>query len=288
MKKVCINSDLYNQLFLVGGDSLIAVYAMLRFHKNQQIKYYKENINIYQTLKKRTGLSVTTLRKYIKELGKVGLCRFDSKGNFCLMGTSKVNKLYQPKRTKAKIVIIEIGTFAETKLFSFKVRVLTMEKSQKRRIDRKDRLNKIMKRAKKGYSLTKYELHSLKNMTDLDKEYNLKESITAKTVLSNQGFSRLKFGQTKTKSSGHYWRNKLVSAGIIKTRRRFQFIKRCSHKEYLYMKYNIDISLVYKNGRMFKELVPEFTTTDFPIKEVKPIVKLNYLQFDFCHFLSKQ
>lgn len=288
MKKVCINSDLYNQLFLVGGDSLIAVYAMLRFHKNREIKYYKENINIYQTLKKRTGLSVTTLRKYIKELGKMKLCRFDSAGNFCLLGTSKVNKLYQPNKTKAKIVIVEIGTFAQTKLFSFRVRVLSMEKTQKKRIDRKDRLNKIMKRAKKGCSLTKYERHSLKNMTDLDREYNLEESLTAKTVLSNQGFSRLKFGQTKTKSGGYYWRNKLVSAGIIKTRRRFQFIKRCSYQEYRFTKFNIDISMVYKNGRMFKELVPEFTTTDFPIKKVKEIVKLNYLQFDFCHFLSKQ
>ena len=276
MKKVYINSVLYNQLFLVGGDSLVAVYCMLRFHKNRQIKYYKENINIYQTLKKRTGLSVTTLRKYIKEISRLGLCRFDSVGNFCLFGTSKVNKLYQPKNKRPKLVKIEVGTFAETKLFSFRVRVLSMEQAQKNRIDRRDRLSKIIGRAKKGYFLTKFEKSSYKNMTDLDKKYTLEDNeFTAKTVLSNEGFSKLKFGESKSKGSGRYWRNKLVSAGIIKTRRVFHFIREGSHKEYLYMKYNIDISVVYRKGKLFKELVPEFTTTSFSIplsiEEVKSL-----------------
>lgn len=289
MKKVCINSQLYNELFLVGGDRLIAVYCMLRFYKNRQVRYYKEEgRNIYHTLKERTKLSVTTLRKYTKELSKLNLCRFDSKGNFCLVGTNKINKLYHPNRSKAKIVIVEIGTYNETKLNSFKVRVLAMEKSQKKRIDRRDKLNKIVWRDSKGYLLSKSERSSLNNMTESDDKYNSGlYTFTAKTVLSNQGFSKLKFGESRSNMTGYYWKRKLVSKGIIKVRRRFQYLKKCSYSEYRNLKFNVDISLMYKNGRLFKELIPEFTTTDFPPKEVK-YKKRTDLQFDFLDFLINQ
>ena len=92
---VNINSKLYAELFEIGGDNLIAVYSHLKFGKNGAIKIYKEDKNIYHTLKQKTNLSVTTLRKYIKILIKENLCYFDTKGNFVLKGTNKINKQYK-------------------------------------------------------------------------------------------------------------------------------------------------------------------------------------------------
>jgi hypothetical protein len=257
----CINSKLYFELFTLGGDNLLAVYVKLKYAKRNSTKLFKEqNKSIYQTLREHTGLSITTLRRYIKVLSNEGFCSFDSQGNFCLVGGNKINKKYKSK----KLVKIEIGTYQETKLFSFKVRILSMEKQQRNIIDTRDELNKINGRKKKNYRVSAkeenfYNIWSEKQTTD----YLNKETYIAKTVLSNQGYSKLKFGKTKTKASGLYHKKKLVEAGIIKVRRKFKFLKVCTYKEYLYLKFNVDKSLVYKEGKLFKELIPEFTTTEF-------------------------
>jgi len=279
-----INSKLYATLFEEGGDSLLAVYATLKSVKRRNGKVFKEqNKNIYHTLKLKTNLSATTLRKYVKILIKLNLCSFDSQGNFALVGRNRINKLFRSK----KIVPIEIGSFKETKLFSFRVRVFRMEQEQKNIIDRRHELYNVKGREDKGYRLSQKELNFKNSWKDSDFEYlKNKESFCAKTVLSNQGYSKLKFGETKSKGSGYYWKKKLVSAGIIKVRRKFQYIKKCSYKEYRELKFSVDISLVYIKGRMFKELIPEFTTTDFPKPLKEEVKKLDYLQFDFCHFLA--
>jgi len=290
-----INSKLYAELFSEGGDSLVAVYAMLKFakrienitKKKSAIKIYKEkNRNIYHTLKDKTNLSVTTLRKYIKELQKLELCRFDSVGNFVLVGVNKINKRYCGLR-RPKRVPIEVGTFSETKLFSFRVRIIRAEQIQKNRIDRRYEQNKVIGRISKGYRLSQKEINFKDSWNDSDLTYaEDRSSFNAKTVMSNYGFSKLKFGETKTKSNGFYWKKKLVGAGIIKTRRKFKYLRKCTYKEYRELKFNVDISLMYSEGKLFRELIPEFTTTNFPVKE--KVEKLDYLQFDFCHFLSEQ
>lgn len=283
---VNINSRLYADLFENGGDNLVAVYTMLKSAKNGGIKIYKENRSIYHTLKSKTNLSISTLRKYIKVLMEMDICYFDLSGNFVLAGNNKINKEFRSRRNKC--VPVEIGTYKETKLYSFRVRVLTAEQQQKNRIDRRYKQNNIIARESKSYRLSEEELRFKKSWTKSDLKYadNL-ESFNAKTVMSNHGFSRLKFGETKSKSSGQYWKKKLVRAGIIKTRRKYQYIKKCSYKEYRVLKLTVDKSLMFSEGKLFKELCPEFTTTDFP-KAAKKIEKLDYLQFDFCHFLANQ
>lgn len=280
-----INSKLYSELFELGGDNLVSVYAILKFAKNGAIKIYKEeNRNIFHTLKTKTNLSITTLRKYIKILSKEGLCHFDKAGNFVLKGNNKLNKQYNSK----KAVPIEIGSFRETKLFSFRVRIKKMEQQQKRRIDRRSEQGKIIGKMKKGYALSKSQFNFRKAWNDKDLEYSQNsESFNANTVLSNEGFSKLKFGELKSKSSGNYWKKKLVEAGVIKTKRQFEFLKRCSQKEYLSLRYSGFRNLVFKNGKLYKETVSKFTTTEFykPKEEIK---ELKHLSFDFCFFLAQQ
>lgn len=280
-----INSKLYSDLFELGGDNLLAVYCKLKFAKRRKIKIYKEqNKNIYQTLKTETNLSVTTLRRYIKVLSKENLCYFDTKGNFCMAGTNKINNHYKSKKT----VPVEIGTLRLTKLFSFRVRVFRMEQQQKNRIDRRHEQNKIIEKKDKGYTLTAQQFKFRNSWRDADKEYAKNpDTYNANTVLSNQGFSKLKFGETTSKGSGNYWKKQLVSAGIIKVKRQFQFLKRCSQKEYLSLRYAGDRTLIFKNGKLYRELISKFTTTEF-YKLIEELKELKHLDFDFCFFLSRQ
>ena len=271
---VHINSKLYADLFSLGGDNLVAVYCMLKFSKNGEIKIYKEkNRNIYHTLKTKTNLSVTTLRKYIKQLVKLEVCYFDSVGNFVLKGNNKLNKEYK----KEKLVRVKVGSYKQTRLFSFFVRIRTMERLQKKAIDRRHEQNKILARQRKGHCITKREKNFLKSceMYKSEGDYN------AKTVLSNQGYSKLKKGYEASKSVGYYWKKKLVSAEIIKTERQFKFLRKGTLLDYLQNR-EFDRTIVFKNGKIYKELIPSFTTNIDTKKEVYK--KKNYLQFDMIDF----
>ena len=248
-----INSRLYSELFELGGDNLIAVYSKLKYAKNGKIKIYKEdNRNIYHTLKSKTNISVTTLRKYIKILIREELCRFDNRGNFCLVDNNKINNKY--KKGLTKVVPIEIGSYKETKLFSFRVRLKRMEQNQKNIIDKKCELNNIKAKQLKGHRLSAQEIKFLKYCQR--KEITTKD-YTANTILSNLGYSKLKFGETKSKSSGQYWRGKLVASKIVETKRQFLFIRECLLIEYLHERLN-DRTLFFRGGKLYKELVPSF------------------------------
>ena len=271
---VHINSKLYADLFSLGGDNLVAVYCMLKFSKNGEIKIYKEkNRNIYHTLKTKTNLSVTTLRKYVKQLVKLEVCYFDSVGNFVLKGNNKLNKEYK----KRKLTRVKVGSYKQTRLFSFAVRIRTMERLQKKAIDRRHEQNKILARQRKGHCITKREKNFLKSceMYKSEGDYN------AKTVLSNQGYSKLKKGYEASKSVGYYWKKNLVSAEIIKTERQFKFLRKGTKLDYLENR-EFDRTVVYKNGKIYKELIPSFTTNTEAKKEVYK--KKNYLQFDMIDF----
>ena len=273
-KQVHINSKLYADLFSLGGDNLVAVYCMLKFSKNGEIKIYKEkNRNIYHTLKTKTNLSVTTLRKYMKQLVKLEVCYFDSVGNFVLKGNNKLNKEYKKK----KLVRVKVGSYKQTRLFSFAVRIRTMERLQKKAIDRRHEQNKILARQRKGHCITKREKNFLKSceMYKSEGDYN------AKTVLSNQGYSKLKKGYEASKSVGYYWKKNLVSAEIIKTERQFKFLRKGTLLDYLQNR-EFDRTIVFKNGKIYKELIPSFTTNTEAKKEVYK--KKGYLQFDMIDF----
>ena len=271
---VHINSKLYADLFSLGGDNLVAVYCMVKFSKNGEIKIYKEKSrNIYHTLKTKTNLSVTTLRKYIKQLVKLEICYFDSVGNFVLKGNNKLNKEYK----KEKLVRVKVGSYKQTRLFSFFVRIRTMERLQKKAIDRRHEQNKILARQRKGHCITKREKNFLKSceMYKSEGDYN------AKTVLSNQGYSKLKKGYEASKSVGYYWKKNLVSAEIIKTERQFKFLRKGTLLDYLQNR-EFDRTVVFKKGKIYKELIPSFTTNIDTKKEVYK--KKNYLQFDMIDF----
>ena len=272
---VSINSTLYSELLASGGDSVVACYIMIKNIRGNNGKVFKEDKrSIYHTLKEQTNLSITTLKRYTKVMVDLEICFFDSVGNFCFLGGNKINKKYNKK----KQVRVEVGTFTQTKLFSFKVRIYTMERLQKKAIDRKYKQKNIIARMSKGYFTTKQELNFLKRCEKKDKAV---EDYNAKTILSNQGYSKLKHSTERSKSSGYYWKNKLVSAKLIQVERRFKFLRKGTQLDYLENR-KFDRTIVFRNGKIFKELTPSFSTS---IKEDKVIYKKkSYLQFNMIDF----
>lgn len=281
---ILINSGLYSELFELGGDSLLAVYSILKSKRNKNGKINCEKgRNIYHTLREQSKLSVTTLRRYMKQLLATGTCYFDNKGNLSFLGGNKLNSKYKNKRV---LIELEIDNFTKTKLNCFKVRLLTMERKQKNRIDRRFEQNKLMWREDKGHRLTQQELNFKNSWTELDNTYaSNKETYNVKTVLSNLGYSKLKFGETRSKSAGNYWKKKLEKYGIITTKRNFEYITKRTWREYLCLKYS-DNTLIYRKGKVYRQLISSFKVESEKIKTT--IEKLEYLDFDFCHFLSLQ
>jgi hypothetical protein len=247
-----LNSKLYADLLQVGGDSLVAAYSHLKVGKSGAIKFYKEsNKSALKTVSIASNISVSTLKKYIAVLQEIGLVYFDGAGNFVLLGGNKINRKYKKKRT----VRVLIGkSLIETKLNSFALRIRKMHQSQCNIIDRKDELKKIMWKNKKNIPLTpvEFKLHKRWGDTDLS-------NYKANTVLSNQGYSKLKSNQTDvTVSKGFYWKRKLVKAKIIKTRRKFKFLTKCTYQEYRKLKFKGYSNTIFKGGKVFLETASEF------------------------------
>jgi hypothetical protein len=163
-----------------------------------------------------------------------------------------------------------------------------MEQNQKNTIDTKSNRNNIIAKGNKRQFLSKLEFKQLKN---LKKKGISITDINDKVVLSIQGYYKLKSGEQNKSNNGQFWKAKLIEAGIIKARRVQELIKKCDKEEFKALK-GYDKSLFYYKGGVYRELISEFTTTEFNTPAPKVINRevlskpLQHLDFDFCHWLS--
>ncbi len=300
-KTARINSRLYFDLYTRGGDKLIAVYAILKTSRNNEIKYYaytaKNNkfISGYSLLRAKTNLTLHSIQKYVPSLIDMGLCFIDKNGDFVLLGNDKLKLKYN-----SKLVPIKIGsTLTETVYNSLTVRLFSAEKSQKTQIEKKQTRSEIIAYGSK--KLSKY----------YDKKYGHNLEVNEKTVLSLQGFGDLKHGNNNNikdiKSCGAYYKKKLREKGIIKTNREFKKLEKSTYSDYLQMKkyFSIGRKITYKNGWIVEEQISSFSTvscfssvitvlepTTILTNEVETIKHINkevykkkqYLQVDMIDF----
>lgn len=264
-KTVRLNSKLYYDLFSVGnsttgitGDKLIAVYSILKSSRSGKTKFQafttanNKRVSGYALLRSQTNLSLAVIYKYIPVLISIGLCRFDSNGDFILLGNQKTKELYNCY----KLVPITIGNKVnDTALFAMAVRIDAAQKNQERQIRKKRDLRVQLFKGKDPKNLVSY-----KKAMRIEKKYGSEINITDKPVLSNKGFALIK-DQTKDNSSkGHYWKKKLSGLGIITTENRFTIVKSASREEYLRYKkdssYNPTIK--YLSGCIMIQQVSSF------------------------------
>ena len=257
---VFINSVLYNSLYKVGGDNLIAVYSILNAAKNGNYIIKADKSKRYGNLHKKTKLSIKTLKKYIPFLIEMELCNFSKNGDFYMMGVNKIAQKYKTKK-RQKFGGIDIDTFTKTKLNSFKVRVYSMEQRQKNRIDKRYEEQKVMSKVEGRIRVSENDMKLYLSLVKKGITLDNYEDFSEKVVLSVCGFGLLKSGERDKLYVGQYWKEKLISGGIIKSKRNTLKLRKCSKKEFEDLRYaNFDVHLSLFKGWLYEEQVASFNT----------------------------
>lgn len=306
-----IPSKLYSDLWRTGnstpsisGDKLIAIYSLLKKSRNKEVKYYaykaknNKTVSDYALLRAKTNISLSTLKKYVPVLIEKGLCFFDVNGDFVLIGNRKLNDKYGHK-----LLPIVLGkNVIETSYNVISIRIFSSEKKQKTAIEHKKTRSELYDRRDNPRNLKEY-----KKIKKLIKNGYEDSPINEKISLSVQGFAKLKDGEAGNKSKGCYWKSKLKSRGIVKTKRVFDKISKMTYSQFLLLKNSgtLERGITYFNGYMVREEVSTFSptnlvsavTTPCTYKELETVSikypllpaiskykKKEYLQFDMIDF----
>ena len=263
---VRIPSKLYFELYSKGSDSLLSVYCTLKSFK-KDIKYfsYKSKngrlVSGYNLLRNQTPLSLHTLKKYIPILMELGLCRFDSNGDFVLLGNNKLKNTYGKK-----LVPIKIGEkFTDTKYNCMLVRLHSCQENQKKEILIKQNRREILKQG----------LHNPKNHAEhkralkVQSKYGDEIEVTDNCVLSNAGYGRI-IKEDENISKGSHYKRRLKDKGLISSCIRLKAIKKVSYSSYIQYKRVLENGsrLTYKNGYMCEQLVSTLSVTDVVSGEI--------------------
>lgn len=289
-----INSLVYPLLLENGGDRLIAFYATLKALKNGKNVIHPitanngRKVTHFDLLKRLTGFTKKTCIKYFNKLEDLDLCHFTVSGGVHIKGNRKLQRQYE----NARWVPVYIGkSLINTALNSFSVRVFSAEKKQQIKIAQKQHQVNLIDKVAQGRFVSKKEYDSVNSFISCDKIQKGLDNLCDKVVLSRMGFAKLKDGSTDNVDKGRYWRNRLKSAGKIKTRRNNKPIRKCTILEYRLIKETErNPRLNWYKGMMYEETMSEFTTAKrFPKNEIKKDYRTKpkeYLSFDFIHWIT--
>ena len=273
-------SLLYSELFQLGGDKLIAVFCILKnecIHGrfNSYVSGNKVKVEGINLLRKETNLSLSVLNKYVPMLIELGLVKINAKGGAEVMGNNRLRDIYcapdtytdskgrtrvNSKAGTVKLVPVVISDkFLDTSYNAASVRLHSSERKQQRTSAFKTRQLQLVKAFyRNDPSLTAGERKKAQKI--ILKLGENKISITNESVMSLQGYAKLKDGSKNNKSKGQYVKKKLLEKGLITVTRRFKPIREISFSEYKFLKENKVLSRnnTYKEGRLLEEIVSEF------------------------------
>jgi ssDNA-specific exonuclease RecJ len=286
-KVVRIDSKQLNRMLELGGESLVAIYAELKAFRNSEERYkpIKHNSNNkvstgYSLLTKCTGISKTTLKKYVPMLIELGLVYFDSSnGALHINGYKKIVL----SKSKKLVPILIRSSFSETRA---SVQFILLNSNRDAQIKAAVKKQTLKDKFKLSLSpkgiLTKKDYEKICNLRKkgITKPSQLK--VVKDVILSNQGFASILTQGSTSKSNGHYYKKKFTKLGLIETRRRFKDVlgRQISFEEYLGWRYsakqggiNVD-RITWRKGRAVEELVSSISivgkTNDFtPITYIK-------------------
>ncbi|MEO0508140.1 MAG: hypothetical protein AAF090_18435 [Bacteroidota bacterium] len=211
----------YDFLYNEGGDNLISFFATLRFHKKGIVIKRIGKKGVAATIGSATGLSRTSIERYLSVLIDTGLVMIHPNGNIAVRGR-KWSYKNLPRQKRLKLLPITIyKKFTDTKVSSRFVRVHSNIKSQNTQIEKKCKRIKLLEELNSGRTK---KLSELKLAKQLEKDgftvSNLLES-RSNSTLSNLGFDKLirQSENKNTKSAGKYHKNKMLKAERIQQKR---------------------------------------------------------------------
>lgn len=287
--KEYISGKLYSTLFDRGGDSLVAFYCILRKSRKESgdshfYAYTSRSGKVVKgsnLIRNKTGITLSVIKNNLPKLVDLDLVSLPTEGHVILEGTNKTNKkLYGSDYVKH--IPIEVSTFKLTKLYSYFIRIHSLERVQRRTYKRKQDRKEQLKHIESGFIPQGMYKRCISTYKKHLKDPSIVSGTLEKAVLSLQGFAKYKDDSSDNKSKGAYWKRKLVSNGLLTTKRRYEEIKSLRFnkrgknqrfkpsssavKNMLSGTFNQEglkgrVFYSAKHDKFFRELMSEFSTT---------------------------
>lgn len=272
-KTIRVPSILYRELYVAGGDQLIAVYALLKYAKSKNSSfsgfksYTSKNNKLvggFGVIRKNTKLSLSVIQKFVPMLVELKICHFEKDGSFVMLGNNRVKKMFSPKKGEVKLVPILIGkNFIDTQYNSSFVRLHSEHRKQGTMISVKETRRHLikqflrLKREKDAYM----PYGKAKRAEKLIKKYGKNIEIVKVRLMSNSGFAFLKHEVSNKPALGAYYKRKFIEKGMVTAKRRFRKLDKMSFGQYQKMKdfHPTPEKLTYMKGRAWLRLTSSFT-----------------------------
>ncbi|MCL6272531.1 hypothetical protein M3P19_00840 [Muricauda sp. 2012CJ35-5] len=263
MKKVYVTNIEYDFLFNEGGDGLVAFFATLRSSKpNVVIKKVGKKGSVV-TVKEATGLSRTTIQKYLPTLLELGMVSIHHNGNIAIHGRKWSSK-HLPGIGKTKLIPIQVHKkFTDTKICSAFVRVHSRLKKQERQIERKAKRIEVLRTHSKGRWLSKSDYRICRKL--LRRGITIKElesKYRSYSTISNLSFHKiLKDSQIASDcnaNSGKHFKLKLIELGLIQ-QQRISFLKCPNTNDCEYIEHQNSLSGIGGFHQGFKGIYHEYS-----------------------------
>ncbi len=260
----------------------VAIFAHLKKERNGKIKYFAEKaknnkrLNTVSLLASKTSLSKHILSKYLRIYYNLGLIWREVNGDVCILGNNKIKKYFP----SLKLLPVTVGNrFIDTQYSVMNILLHAKRNNQQYQIRKKTNQNEIQS----GNLSTPSQLKLYKR---LQKSGIGIQDITDKSVLSNQGYSKLLKNDSDNKSKGGYYKKQLIKRGWLKSYRRFKKLERVSLGEFNFRsKYGyLKKGQFWHLGWLMMEDIA--TMEPYTRQLTKPTSKAIEMDFDFIGWLK--
>lgn len=223
-----ISGKAYGVLFEKGGDDLVAFYMqLLKARKDLGVSHfcsYKTSknriISGVGVIRSKAKVSKSVIDRLLPMLIELEFAVKTEQGHVILHGVDKINKrLYGTK--DVKYVPFKTTTYKENKLYSYFVRIASLEDAQKKAYSKKRDIEKNINLVEsEKVSFANYK-KCIRDYKRFQKNPDIISGMMENVVLSNQGYAMYKDLTADNKSKGVYWKRKLTSEGLVSSKRRW-------------------------------------------------------------------
>ncbi|MDT0608010.1 hypothetical protein [Croceitalea rosinachiae] len=229
MKRVYLTNAEYDYLLFHGSDSLVAVFATIRYSKKDVVIRKVGKKGSLATLQSVTGLSRTILLKHLPILIELNLVEVHFNGNIAVRGRNWSNKNLTQFRNNKLIPMNVYKNFVDTKTYSAFVRIHSRIKKQERQIEKKAKRIEVLEACSRNKRLSQGDYRIWKNLyrrgVTLEE---LKLKYRSNSTISNLSFHKIlkdsDIVNDCNKNSGKDFKLKLLKLGLI-TQHRLTVLK---------------------------------------------------------------
>ncbi|MDF0706614.1 hypothetical protein [Flagellimonas okinawensis] len=226
-KRVLLTNIEYDFLFCEGGDGLVAFLATLRAYKSNEVIKKVGKKGPVALIQDVTGLSRTTIGKYLPQLQEIGLLQIHENGNIAIR-SRKWSDTNLPRLGRRKIIPIQVHEkFTDTKICVAYVRVHSRLRKQERQIGKKAKRIEVLEACSRNRRLSKSDYRLWKKLYRKGITLRgLQNKYRSTSTISNLSFHKILKDSVLASdcniNSGKNFKTKLMELGMIKQERQFK------------------------------------------------------------------